>query len=228
MHMATTLKDYAGTLDLKGILVLRATRNHCESILCQLKLEFVHILIRRDLLALLRRLSDIETDHRMSFYRADLVLQAVDDDGATHYVAAEASYTADRQDTDRALRNAEFLQRCTGCPAHAVISSVNNDHEVQRLVQWYRPLVSADRRGLGDRMARQLPPAGFASHTATTLRVALTKWSSGNGWFKANAPTPIRRGCQIEANRHGGSHVQATSHRMCPPPPMAWKDAWAY
>ena len=143
MHRATTLKDYAGTLDLKGILVLRATRNHCEIILSQLKLEYVHILIRSDLLALLRRLSGIETDHRMSFYRADLVLQAVDADGATHYVAAEASYTADRRDADRALRNAEFLQRCTDCPAHAVISSVNNDREVQRLVtngtvHWYR------------------------------------------------------------------------------------------
>ncbi len=143
MHMATTLKDYTGTLDLKGRLVLRATRNHCESILCQLKLEYVHILIRRDLLALLRRLSGIETEHRMSFYRADLVLQAVDADGATHYVAAEASYTSDRRDTDRALRNADYLQRCTGCPTHAVISSVNNDREVQRLVangtvHWYR------------------------------------------------------------------------------------------
>lgn len=143
MHMTTTLKDYSGPLNLKGILVRRATRNHCEFILEQLELEYVHFLIRRDLLAQLRRLSDIETEHRMSFYRAALVLQAVDTDGAAHYVTAEASYTADRQDTDRALRNAEYLQRCTGCPVHVVISSVHNDREVQRLVangtvHWYR------------------------------------------------------------------------------------------
>ena len=141
--MASTLKDYSGSLDLKGILALRATRNHCESILSQLKLEYVNILIRSDLIALLRRLSGIDKGHRLSFYRADLVLQAEDTDGATHYVAVEASYTADQRDANRALRNAEFLQRCTGCPTHAVISSVNNEHEVQRLVangtvHWYR------------------------------------------------------------------------------------------
>ena len=142
-HMASNLKDYTGTLDLKGMLVRRATRIHFESILSQLKLEYVNILIRSDLIALLRRVSDIDTGHRLSFYRADLVLEAVDADGTTHYVTAEASYTADRRDTNRALRNAEYLQRCTGCPAHAVIASVNNDREVQRLVangtiHWYR------------------------------------------------------------------------------------------
>ena len=128
---------------LKGSVVGRVTRDHVETILGLLDLEYVNILMRRDLVAMLGRATDIPTGYRQSFYRADLMLQAVDADGATHYVATEASYTADRRDTDRALRNAGFLTRCTGCPAHAVISSVKNDREVQALVEagtvhWYR------------------------------------------------------------------------------------------
>lgn len=136
-----TLTDDMGIL--KGNVVSRATRDHVDSILSLLDLEYVNILHRRDLVAMLGRATDIPMGHRQSFYRADLMLQAVDADGTTHYVATEASYTADRRDTDRALRNAEFLKRCTGCPAHAVISSVKNDHEVQSLVdegavRWYQ------------------------------------------------------------------------------------------
>lgn len=63
-------------------------------------------------------------------------------------------------------------------------------------------------------MARQLPPSGFAGHIATSLRVVRKKRLVGNGWLKANAPTPIRHGCQIEANRRGGGRVQAASHRI--------------
>ncbi|MCY4519537.1 MAG: hypothetical protein OXC13_02010 [Caldilineaceae bacterium] len=122
---------------LKDNVVSRATRDHAETIpsLLLLDLEYVNILIRSDLIALLRRISDIDKGHRLGFYRADLMLQAVDADGATHYVAVEASYTADQRDTNRALRNAEYLQRCTDCPTHAVIASIKNDHEVQLLVE---------------------------------------------------------------------------------------------
>ena len=128
---------------LKDNVVSRATRDHAETIPSLLDLEYVNILIRSDLIALLRRISDIDKGHRLSFYRADLMLQAVDANGATHYAAVEASYTAEQRDTNRALRNAEYLQCCTGCPAYAVIASVNNDREVQRLVangtiHWYR------------------------------------------------------------------------------------------
>ena len=136
-----TLTDDMGIL--KGNVVSRATRDHVDSILSLLDLEYVNILHRRDLVAMLGRATDIPIGHRQSFYRADLMLQAVDADGTTHYVETEASYTDDRRDTDRAQRNAEFLQRCTGCPAHAVISSVKNNHEVQSLVdegtvRWYQ------------------------------------------------------------------------------------------
>ena len=137
-------------LDLKNIYVGRATRDHIETILSLLELEFVTILSPRDLVAMLRRATDMPTDYRKSFSRAFLVLQAMDTDGVTHYVATEAAYTADRRDTDRALYTALYLTRCTGCPAHTVISSVKNDPEVQVQVDaqgsepgWTRPCYPA-------------------------------------------------------------------------------------
>ena len=58
-------------------------------------------------------------------------------------VAVEASHTADRHDTGRALRNAMYLTGFTGQTAIAVIASVENDTEVQtqvssEIVRWHR------------------------------------------------------------------------------------------
>lgn len=121
---------------LKGNVVVRATRDNAERIVEQvLDLHPLSILSRSELVAMLRpQASEIERTWRHSFYRADLVMQCEADDGTVHYMAAEASYTADRRDTDRALRNAGLLTRCTNAPAHAIVASVRNDHEVQALV----------------------------------------------------------------------------------------------
>ena len=69
-----------------------------------------------------------------SFYRADLVLEVADGNDAIHYIAVEVSYTADERDTGRALRNAGYLARFTGRPAHTAIASVRNDHRIQPLI----------------------------------------------------------------------------------------------
>ena len=69
-----------------------------------------------------------------SFRRADLVLEVADGNDASHYIAVEVSYTADERDTGRALRNAGYLARFTGRPAHAAIASVRNDHRIQPLI----------------------------------------------------------------------------------------------
>ena len=50
------------------------------------------------------------------------------------YVAVEISYTADRRDCDRAERNAQYLARLKGCPAHDAVASFRNDRELQSLV----------------------------------------------------------------------------------------------
>ena len=88
------------------------------------------------------RHSDVSREDRHSFLRTDLVIIADDAAGNTHYVAVEASYTGDARDTARARRNAELLQRFTGCPAHAVVASVHNDPDIQAEidggeVHWY-------------------------------------------------------------------------------------------
>ena len=89
---------------LKGHAAGRAARDHVETILDRLGLTYVTILDRRDLVGLLRQFQDIPTGERPSFFRADLVLEALDDDGATRYVAVEASYTANRRDSDRDVK----------------------------------------------------------------------------------------------------------------------------
>lgn len=121
---------------LKGNVAVRATRDNAERIVEQvLDLHPHSILSRSELIAMLRpKASEIERTWRHSFYQADLVMRCEADDGTVHYMAAEASYTADRRDSDRALRNAGLLTRCTNAPAHAVVASVRNDHEVQVLV----------------------------------------------------------------------------------------------
>jgi FtsZ-binding cell division protein ZapB len=86
--------------------------------------------------------TDVSSGDRDSFIRADLVVIADDAAGDIHYIAVEASYTGDARDTARARRNAQLLQRFTGCPTHAVIASVHNDRDIQAEidsgeVHWY-------------------------------------------------------------------------------------------
>ena len=123
--------------DLKGNVAGRAAWDRHDDILAQLDFTLATMLSNADLNNLANR-SDTTGIHRsdlLSFYRADLVMEALDHDKNTHYVAMEASYTADARDTDRVTRNAGFLTRFTGQPAHAVIASRQNDYAVQRLVE---------------------------------------------------------------------------------------------
>ena len=122
---------------LKGNAARRLIQLHHDTILEIFQLDFVRTLGRDDLSRMVRNsgiATQIEFGQRRSFYAADLVLEGTDADGNTVYVAAEGSFTADRRDTDRARRNAEFLTRFTGCDAHPMVSSVSNDREVQELV----------------------------------------------------------------------------------------------
>ena len=138
-----TLLDDVGFI--KGDAAIRAARANAETIAEQvLGLQPGPILQRAEMFAVLRPLaSRLQPQVRQSFYRSDLVMACRAEDGTLHYMAVEASYTGDRRDSDRALRNADFLTRCTDAPAHAVVASVRNDHEVQALVDagrihWYR------------------------------------------------------------------------------------------
>lgn len=144
-RMDTRLQAITDDLgDLKGHAAGRAVRDHAETLPDLLGLAHVATLDRRALVGLLApAASEIAAGDRQSFFRADLVVQARAADGSACYVAVEASYTADRRDSDRALRNAGYLTRCTGRPAHAVVASLRNDRNVQALVDagtvhWHR------------------------------------------------------------------------------------------
>ncbi len=66
-----------------------------------------------------------------SFRQADLIMTATDPAGEPCYIAVEISFTANGRDTTRAKRNAEFLTRFTGKPAHAVIAGLRQDDRIQ-------------------------------------------------------------------------------------------------
>ena len=79
--------------------------------------------------------SGISANELDSFLGADAVIQAADQDGATHYVAVEASFTADERDTRRATRNASLLTRFTGMPAHAVVAARRIDNRIRPVLE---------------------------------------------------------------------------------------------
>ena len=130
--------------ELKGNTARFVVDAQIDDIAEQLDFTLKNTLSRQQLRQLIRQHGHTDEDkrNRQSFIHADLVMIAEDASGGTHYVAVEASYTADARDTTRARRNAEMLQRFTGCPAHAMIASVRNDQDIQAEidggeVHWY-------------------------------------------------------------------------------------------
>lgn len=77
--------------------------------------------------------TDISAGDLSSFSRADLIMEATDAAGELHYVAVKVSFTADARDTRRAIRNAGYLTRFTGRPAHAVVAAFRKDREINPL-----------------------------------------------------------------------------------------------
>ena len=98
-----------------------------------LDLDWHRTLHQRELARIARTLQ-LSRNERISFIQADLIIVATDNSGTEQYLAVEVSFTADRRDTDRALRNARFLQQGTGLPAIPAIASVHNDRAAQSLV----------------------------------------------------------------------------------------------
>ena len=130
--------------ELRGNAARQVVGAYSREIAEGMGFQVERLLARPDLFSLLvgNDPRDLTPGERQSFYRADLVLEVTDPDGSLHYIAIEASYTADKRDTDRALRNAQLLERFTGHRAHALIASVRNVREIQGLiddgtVSWY-------------------------------------------------------------------------------------------
>ena len=93
-------------------------------------------------LSRLQDTTDISAGDLASFQRADLLMEATDAAGETHYIAVEVSFTADARDTRRAIRNAGYMSRFAGRPAHAVVAAYRRDREIQSAIDsgqvlWY-------------------------------------------------------------------------------------------
>ncbi len=89
---------------------------------------------QKDLVAMARHsgdTSDLSRGELRSFYQSDLVIEANDASGETHYIAVEASYTCNGRDTTRALSHARLLKRFTGRPTHPVVAGVRRDIGIQ-------------------------------------------------------------------------------------------------
>ena len=115
----------------------RVAREMADDIAERFGFEMIEVLNGQDLRQMLRQHNpaDIAPGARRSFYLADMVGRVIDQQGNEFFLATEASYTADQRDSDRAIRNAEFLTRFTGMSAMPVVASRHNDREVQRLVE---------------------------------------------------------------------------------------------
>ena len=87
--------------------------------------------------------ADIAPGDLRSFRTADMVIEATDAAGQLHYIAVEVSFTADQRDIDRPIRNAGYLTRFTGKPAHAVVASVRTDRRIDEFtnlgqIHWHQ------------------------------------------------------------------------------------------
>ena len=120
---------------LRGPFAENAAERNAVAIAAELGLEYVRAVPQQDLVRMSQSARDrIPLNQLRSFWTADLIMEA-SDGSSTHYIAAEASYTADKRDTDRAQRNAQFLTEFTGQTARAVLVSVRNDHYVSSQVE---------------------------------------------------------------------------------------------
>ena len=79
--------------------------------------------------------SGISSNELRSFRRADLILEAVDKDGESCYIAVEISFTANGRDTSRAIRNAEFLKRFTGRRSIASVAGLYRDNRIDEALE---------------------------------------------------------------------------------------------
>lgn len=85
----------------------------------------------------------IPRNELFSFRRADLIAEAQDADAQRCYLAIEISFTVNGRDTERALRNAELLQRFTRMPAYAAVAGLRTDDRIkhvisENLVRWHQ------------------------------------------------------------------------------------------
>ena len=122
--------------EFRDAAAINSVLKNAAAIVASLGLIRTRELSQDELIAMARDqdTTDIGRNDLQSFYLADLIIQATDDQAETHYVAVEASFTADARDTRRAIRNADYLTRFTGCPAQAMVVARRTDWEIDEQI----------------------------------------------------------------------------------------------
>ena len=130
--------------DLRGSLTVRICRQNSDNIAAAMGLSIADHLTPAALRAMVRNSppANVSDGDLQSFYRADLIASALDQDDNEAYLAVDASFTADTRDTRPAIRNANLLTEITGRPAHAVIAARHIDNDIRDEIQsgsihWY-------------------------------------------------------------------------------------------
>ena len=125
-----------------GVQVRSTIGRHAGVIVGRLGLRYRNRLIGQDIIDLTHGwdTTDIEPVNLRKLWLASLVLQADDADGTMHYVTVEAGHVANLRTTRRAIRNAGYLTRFTGLPAHAVVAALRKDREIQPAIDSGRAL----------------------------------------------------------------------------------------
>ena len=121
---------------LKNTGTMTATHDQASLIPEEFGLRYLRVVSRLELVDLVSShdTTGIRTGDLRSFRRADLIMEAADRYGELHYIAVEASFTADSRDTRRAVRNAAYLTRFTGRPAKAAVAAHRIDWEIQPIL----------------------------------------------------------------------------------------------
>ncbi len=141
-RIISSLVDDVG--DIKGNIAKYEVARDARLITFDLGVQYLREIDRDELARWAQELSHkgVETRALRSFRKADLVIEASGGEESV-YVVVEVSYTVDYRDTERVMRNAEFLRQATGREAKPVVASVKNDRHVsrqveQQLVHWHQ------------------------------------------------------------------------------------------
>lgn len=124
---------------LKGFHVRAVAMERTASIARGLDLSEFHVLTQEETGILANRLGrlpnfDVEENDRLSFAAADLIIEAHGEGRTKHYIAAEISYTVNRDDVRRAVRNVQYLRLLTGSPCHAVVIGCEKTADVDNAI----------------------------------------------------------------------------------------------
>ena len=142
-NSVASIQDDVGIL--KGAHARSAALRETPFIASEMGFRWVKDLTTFDLWDLINNAdtSGIPTNELRSFRRADLIIEATDQNGTPCYIAVEISFTVNGRDTTRAVRNAGFMTRFTGKQAFSAVVGLRRDDRIQDLIGsgevfWYQ------------------------------------------------------------------------------------------